>query len=148
MLASATDTDQPIGLSTAEVSSQQKRYGKNRFTYESQHRIFRLLFDVFREPMFILLIVACVLYFVLGEVSEGVMMAITMVIVAAISIYQDVKSSNAIDALRQYAEPKVKVIRNGKGQVISSEELVPGDIIVLEEGMKVPADSTVIQSND
>ena len=148
MLASATDTDQPIGLSTAEVSSQQKRYGKNIFTYESQHRIFRLLFDVFREPMFILLIVACVLYFVLGEVSEGVMMAITMVIVAAISIYQDVKSSNAIDALRQYAEPKVKVIRNGKGQVISSEELVPGDIIVLEEGMKVPADSTVIQSND
>jgi len=148
MAVRAINIDQPVGLSQAEAALQQKKYGKNVFQYEAQHRIYRLLVDVFREPMFILLVVSCALYFLLGEAGEGIMMAIAMVIVAAISIYQDVKSNNAIDALRQYAEPKVKVIRDGKGQVISNEDLVPGDIILLEEGMKIPADAIVIQSND
>ncbi|HEV8504956.1 MAG TPA: cation-translocating P-type ATPase [Chitinophagaceae bacterium] len=148
MSGTTINIHQPFGLSQAEVALQQKKYGKNILQYERQHRIYRLLFDVFREPMFILLIISCALYFLLGEVSEGIMMAIAMVIVAAISIYQDVKSSNAIEALRQYAEPKVKVIRDGRGQVISNEDLVPGDIILLQEGMKIPADAIVIQSND
>jgi len=148
MPVTVTNIDQPIGLSQVEISSLQKKYGKNIFQYEKQHRIVRLLFDVFREPMFILLIVACALYFILGEVSEGIMMSITMVIVAAISIYQDVKSSRAIDALRQYAEPKVKVIRDGVERITATEDLVPGDVMLLEEGMKVPADATVLQAND
>lgn len=98
--------------------------------------------------MFLLLIIACVLYFVLGNNAEGVMMAAALLMVAAISIYQEARSSRALAALEQYTEPKVKVIRDGNEQVVSSEDLVPGDIILLEEGMKVPADANILQSND
>src|SRR5690349_2936408 len=94
----------PTGLSQTDIPLLQRKYGKNIFHFKRQHRIGRILFDVFREPMFILLIIACALYFILGEVSEGIMMTITMVIVAAISIYQDVKSTKAIDALKQFTE--------------------------------------------
>jgi Ca2+-transporting ATPase len=71
-----------------------------------------------------------------------------MVIVTAISLYQEVKSSWALDALNQLTEPRVTVIRNGQQEVISDEDLLPGDVMLLEEGMKVPADAVVIQSND
>ena len=98
--------------------------------------------------MFILLVIACSLYFILGEVGEGVLMAIAMVIVTAISLYQEVKSSTALDALKQLTEPRVTVIRNGQQEVISDEDLLPGDIMLLEEGMKVPADAMIVQSND
>lgn len=136
------------GLSSQEVLLLQKRYGKNIFRSARQNRLLRILWDIFREPMFILLLIACSLYFILGNTSEGIMMAVAMVIVTAISLYQEVKSSRALEALKQFTEPKVKVIRNGREQVISNEELVPGDIMLLEEGMKIPADAVIMQSND
>jgi Ca2+-transporting ATPase len=136
------------GLLIQDIPPLQKQYGKNRLQPGSSHRLVRILIDIFTEPMFILLVIACSLYFVLGEVSEGVLMAIAMVIVTAISLYQEVKSSRALDALKQLTEPRVSVIRNGQQEVISNEDLLPGDVMLLEEGMKVPADAVIIQSND
>ena len=137
-----------LGLLPQEIPLLQKQYGKNRLHPGASHRLLRILIDIFREPMFILLVIACSLYFILGEVGEGVLMAIAMVIVTAISLYQEVKSSRALEALQQLTEPSVTVIRNGHQEVISDEDLLPGDIMLLEEGMKVPADAVVIQSND
>ncbi|TMI71205.1 MAG: cation-translocating P-type ATPase [Bacteroidetes bacterium] len=148
MPGAVININKPDGLSQTEIAVLRKKYGKNIFSFERQFRFLRLLLSVFREPMFILLIVACTLYFILGEISEGIMMAITMAVVAAISIYQDVKSSKALDALKQYSEPKVKVIRDSTEVTILIEDLVPGDIMLLEEGMKIPADAIVIQAND
>jgi Ca2+-transporting ATPase len=136
------------GLLPQEIPFLQKQYGKNRLRPGAGHRLLRILIDIFREPMFILLAIACSLYFILGEVGEGVLMAIAMVIVTAISLYQEVKSSRALEALKQLTEPMVMVIRNGQQQVISDEDLLPGDIMLLEEGMKIPADAVIIQSND
>ena len=112
------------GLLSPEIPLLQKQYGKNRLHPGASHRLLRILIDIFREPMFILLVIACSLYFILGEVGEGVLMAIAMVIVTAISLYQEVKSSTALDALKQLTEPRVTVIRNGQQEVINDEDLL------------------------
>jgi Ca2+-transporting ATPase len=136
------------GLSTADVDLRRQQYGKNIFQKGTSHRFFHIAWDVAREPMFILLVIACSLYFILGEISEGVLMLVAMILVAAISLYQEVKSTHALEALKQFTEPTVTVIRNGKHINLIAEELVPGDIMLLEEGMKIPADATILQEND
>ncbi|MFM9911675.1 MAG: cation-transporting P-type ATPase [Chitinophagaceae bacterium] len=136
------------GLSAQQIPSLQQQHGKNIFHAGSSRRFIHIVWDTVKEPMFILLIIACSLYFILGEISEGTMMLVAMAIVAAISLYQEVKSTNAVRALRQYAEPKVCVVRDGKELIIDAEDLVPADILLLEEGMNIPADAIVLQKND
>ena len=136
------------GLSHDQVILLQKQYGRNRLKVDAEYRLLRIIWNIVREPMFILLAIACALYFILGNNSEGIIMAVAILFVTAISLYQEVKSSRALQNLRQFVQPGVMVIRDGKEQQITIEELVPGDIMLLEEGMKVPADAAVIQSND
>src|ERR1019366_3445426 len=136
------------GLKEKEIARLQERFGKNVFTLEKSRTAVHISLDILREPMFILLIVACTLYFILGKTSEGWMMMGAMLFVAAVSFYQEVKSTNALQALKELTEPKIVVIRNGTHTTISSTELVPGDIMLLEEGRKIPADGRIIQEND
>lgn len=136
------------GLPVQQVSFLRQQYGENVFHAESSRRFIHIIWDIVKEPMFILLVIACSLYFILGEVSEGIMMLVAMVLVATISLYQEVKSSNAVKALKQFTEPKVTVVRDSKEMIISTEELVPGDIMLLDEGMKIPADAIILQEND
>jgi P-type Ca2+ transporter type 2C len=136
------------GLSSLQVTESQKEYGKNIVQKTSSRRFIHIVWDILKEPMFILLIIACALYFILGEMSEGIMMLVAMVIVAAISIYQEVKTGNALNALQQFTEPKIKVIRDGVETIISTEDLAVKDVLIVEEGMKIPADAVVLQAND
>ncbi len=136
------------GLTHNQVSLLQKQYGKNIFRAGKEYRFVRIMWGIIREPMFIMLVIACSLYFILGQISEGIMMAVAMAIVTTISLYQEVKSSRALESLKQFTDPQVTVIREGIEVLISNEELVPGDIVLIEEGMKIPADAIVLQSND
>lgn len=136
------------GLSVQQITVLREQFGKNIFQAGPQRRFIDIVMGIVKEPMFILLVIACSLYFILGEISEGLMMLVAMSIVTAISLYQEVKSSSALKALQQLTEPMITVIREGKEIVVATEELVPGDIMLLEEGMKVPADAIVLQEND
>lgn len=136
------------GLTHREVVSLREQYGKNIFYAEPPRRLYHIALDLFREPMFILLILAAVLYLFLGDAGEAAMMLTATLLVGAISVYQDAKSTNAVKALQQFTQPQVSVIREGKQLTIISEELVPGDIIILEEGMHIPADADILQQND
>jgi Ca2+-transporting ATPase len=136
------------GLDEHDIPALQEEYGKNIFEKEYSGTFFRILRDIVKEPMFILLAIACSVYFILGESNEGFLMAAAMVFVAAISIYQENKSAKALKALKQYTEPKVTVIRNGQEKVIETENLVPGDVMILEEGNNIPADAVIIKAND
>ena len=136
------------GLKQSDIQPLLKRFGKNIFEPEHRRGFLLIVWDIFKEPMFLMLLAACSLYFILGESNEGLLMLAAMFFVTAISIYQETKSSKALAALRQYTEPKITVVRDGKEQVILSEQLVPGDVMVLEEGNRIPADATIIQSND
>ena len=136
------------GLTQVEIQSLQLQFGKNKFEAEPQRRFLHIVLDVIKEPMFLLLVFASTLYFLLGETSEGILMVVAMSLVTAISLYQEVKSSKALETLQQLTAPGVIVIREGKEINILTEDLVPGDIILLAEGMKIPADAIVLQEND
>lgn len=136
------------GLSAVEVLSLREQFGKNIFQSSPPRRMWHIVRDLIKDPMFILLLVACFLYFILGEASEGVMMLVAIILVAAISIYQEVKSSHAVEALKQFSEPKIEAIRDEHIVVINAEELVPGDVVLLKEGMKIPADAIILNAND
>ncbi|OQY95580.1 MAG: hypothetical protein B6D37_05250 [Sphingobacteriales bacterium UTBCD1] len=136
------------GLDEQEVSSLQQEYGKNIFEKDSSGTFINILWGILREPMFILLAIACSVYFIIGEISEGFLMAAAMIFDAAISFYQENKSAKALKALNAYTGPKVTVIRNGEETIIDTENLVPGDVMMLEEGNNVPADALILQSND
>ena len=148
MSGKVTYIENLTGLRKMDIPVLQERWGKNIFHAERPRRFFHVLYDVVREPMFILLVAACVIYFVLGKSGEGWMMMAAMLFVAAISFYQEIKSTNAIAALKEFTEPKVVVIRDGEEMMIHSAELVPGDVMLLEEGNKIPADARIIQEND
>ena len=136
------------GLSQLQIPALSKQYGKNVFRTDSSRNLVHIIRDIIIEPMFILLAIACSLYFILGEMNEGFMMLVAIAIVTAISLYQEVKSSNAVKALQQFTASGVRVIRDGKKGMIPAEELVPGDIMLLDEGMNIPADAVILQEND
>ena len=136
------------GLSDAEVRQLIPQFGKNLFKDRSGGGFLNSLWNIIKEPMFIMLFIACSIYFILGESSEGILMGVAIFFVAGISFYQEVKSTRALQALKQYTEPKIVVIRNNREQIIFSEDLLPGDIMKIEEGKKIPADGDILQAND
>lgn len=136
------------GLSHTEIVLLQQRYGRNVLPTEKSRHLFHIIRDVVLEPMFVLLSAACVIYFLVGQVTEGLIMLAAIMMVTAISIYQEARSNKALRALRQLTEPKVTVIREGVQSSVASEDIVPGDILVLEEGDKIPSDATILRAND
>ncbi|HEY0611839.1 MAG TPA: cation-translocating P-type ATPase [Chitinophaga sp.] len=136
------------GLSEDEIPHLQQLHGRNVFHATPSRGFFSVLSGVVKEPMFILLLAASLFYFILGNSSEGYMMLAAISLVTAISLYQEVKSSRALQALRRYTAPGATVIRNGKERLINTEDLVPGDIVVLREGDLIPADGLIITAND
>ena len=136
------------GLSTDEVKRLLLLYGKNVFQAAHTRNFIVIIRDVVVEPMFLMLLAACLLYFILGDIAEGITMLVAMLLVSSISVYQETKSSRALDALKKYTSPKVVVIRNSAEEMINTEELVPGDILLLEEGELIPADAEIVTAND
>lgn len=136
------------GLTDMQVEQARKQYGANLQGLTDKGGFISSLKDIAKEPMLILLLVACVIYFITGNINDGIFMASAIVFVAAISLYQDSRSRNALAALKLLTQPHSKVIRNGETIEINSDEIVVGDLMVIEEGSAVPADGIIIQSND
>ena len=140
--------DQIRGLTDGEVIASRKRSGSNVQDLKTKSGFVTALIDIVKEPMFILLLVASTVYFITGNTSDGFFMASAIVMVSAISLFQESRSRNALAALKQLTQPHSKVIRNGQTFNINIEEIVEGDMMVIEEGTAVPADGIIIQSND
>ena len=144
-----TDSKTTItGLSDEEVSQSRMQNGTNSLQHQEKNQLLISLLDIVKEPMFLLLVAAASIYFITGDFGDGIFMSLAIVLVTSISLYQESKSRNAIDALKKLSQPKSKVIRNGKIVDIPSEEIVLGDYIQLEEGHFIPADGSILQSND
>lgn len=136
------------GLTDDEVAASRARHGANLQEVKHKTGLTGSLKDVVQEPMFLLLVAASIIYFITGNNSDGIFMLSAIVIVSAISLYQDSRSRNALNALKLLTQPNSKVIRNGQTIEVSSDDIVIGDILVIEEGTAVPADGVIIQSND
>lgn len=136
------------GLTDLEVETSRKKYGSNTLTYKSENGFLDALKSLAKEPMVILLLVASSIYFMSGNVGDGVFLAVAIVLVASISLYQDSRSRKALDKLKALTQPNCNVIRNGEVIGIPSEQVVIGDSLMVEEGTLIPADGTIIHSND
>ena len=136
------------GLSDTQVSQSRNQHGNNSIEIQEDRVFWHVLKEVVFEPMFILLLAACIIYFFVGQYVEGIIMLVSIFIVAGISLYQEYRSQNAIQALRKLSAPKSNVLRNGITVQIPTEEIVVDDILLLEEGEVIAADGLIISAND
>jgi len=136
------------GLTNEVAKDLQKKFGKNELANKKKENLFFKIRDVLFEPMFLLLIVASAIYFVLGEARDGIIMLVFVVAIITIDVIQEWKTDKTLDALKELSSPHIKVIREGKETEISSVDLVPGDIMIISEGVKVPADGRIMKCND
>lgn len=136
------------GLSTDEVTASRNKNEINSLEHQKKNHFLISVIEMIKEPMFLLLVAAAGIYYITEDYGDGIFMTAAIFLVAAISLFQEARSRNAIDALKKLTQPKSKVIRNGAVIEILSEEIVLGDIIQVEEGTFVPADAEILQSND
>ena len=136
------------GLNEVEVEQSRIKNGFNSTDHQKKNHLLSSITEMFKEPMFLLLLTATSIYFITADYGNGIFMAVAILLVSTISLYQESKSRNAIEALHKLTQPKSKVIRDGELIEIPSEEIVLGDYIQCEEGTFIPADGIVIQSND
>lgn len=141
-------TSDPIhaGLTSAQVKQHLDTDGYNELEGSKSRSFWTIIFGVVREPMFILLVACGALYMFLGNIQEGVMLLGFVLVVMGIEFYQERKSEKALDALKDLASPRAIVIRDGIQTRIPGREVVRQDVIVLQEGDRIPADATVLKS--
>jgi Ca2+-transporting ATPase len=136
------------GLTSAEATKLQEQYGKNELTPQSKEPLWKKVFHIICEPMFLLLLVAAIIYFFLGEPRDGAIMLIFVLGIISIDIIQEFKTDRTLNALKDLSAPHVTVLRDGTEQKIGSADLVPGDVMMIWEGVKIPADGLVLRCND
>ena len=136
------------GLDDKQVLDAKEKYGHNQLSYKKENGFFDALKSLAKEPMLILLLVAAAIYFISGDMGDGIFMLSAIILVSAISLYQDGRSRNALEKLKKFTQPHCKVIRNGEVVEIKSEELVVGDSLMIEEGTSIAADGIIVHSND
>jgi Ca2+-transporting ATPase len=136
------------GLTLKEASEILQKEGYNELPSSKPKSIFKIAFGVVKEPMFLLLVACGTLYLVLGDLQEGLMLLSFVFVVMGIEFYQEKKTEKALDALKDLASPRALVIRDGETIRIPGKEVVTGDIVVLQEGDRVPADAIVIKSTN
>jgi Ca2+-transporting ATPase len=137
-----------IGLTNAEVEQSRIENGINSIEHQDKNNLLFSIIEMVKEPMFLLLLTATAIYFITADYGNGIFMGVAILLVSTISLFQESKSRNAIEALHKLSQPKSKVIRDGELVEIPSEEIVLGDCIQTEEGTFIPADGIIIQSND
>lgn len=128
------------GLSFDEVNERKKQYGENIFSKVEKKSIFRKLLDQLSSPLVFILVIAFSVTFALQEFVDSGVIAFALLIAVAVGFIQEGKASNAFEKLSKSQEHIAFVVRDGKKIQVSSEELVPGDIVELQSGMQVPAD--------
>jgi len=131
------------GLSEAEAAARLLADGPNSLPAGEERTFWRLLAEVLRQPMFILLMVSAALYLALGDMGEGLTLLSFVVVVVGITIVQEARSERAVAALRNLTSPRAQVLRGGEPRTIPASELVVGDVIRVGEGDRVPADAVL-----
>ncbi len=134
------------GLNTSEVQKRLSSFGYNELPSEKPKNIIGIAIEVIKEPMFLLLITCGCLYILLGDINEGIILLSTIFIIIFITFYQYQKTEKALNALKNLSSPRSLVIRNGKEIRISGREVVPDDVVILNEGDRVSADGILIDS--
>src|SRR5690349_15463853 len=131
------------GLSEDEAQARLKRDGFNELPRAAPRTPFRIVLEVIREPMLILLLCGGVVYFVLGDLEESIILLVFGMVSIVITVVQETRTERVLEALRGLTSPRALVIRDGERKRIAGREVVSGDLIVLSEGDRVPADGVL-----
>lgn len=142
------ESDPGKGLTTSEASKRLEKYGPNELIEQGAKSPWKILLDQFTETMVVILLIAAIISLVLGEYVDFIAIIVIIILNALIGFRQEYKAEQAMAALKKLAVPMVRARRNGHVVEISSTELVPGDIVMLEAGNIVPADGRVTESHN
>jgi P-type Ca2+ transporter type 2C len=144
-MARKTGFQEHVGLTSSEAARILGEEGPNELPSSQQRGSLRIALDVMREPMFLLLVACGIIYLAVGDLQEALMLLAFVFFVMGITLYQESKTERALEALRDLSSPRALVIRDGTQQRIAGREVVRGDIIVLAEGDRVPADALLLE---
>src|ERR1051325_7712858 len=136
------------GLSEAEATARLKREGANELPQEQRRTSLRILRDVLREPMFALLLGAAVIYLVIGELLDAIVLIGFATTSVSIALIQEARTERILESLRDLSSPRALVVRDGAERRVPGREVVRGDVVVLAEGDRAPADATILESQE
>ena len=134
------------GLSTMEATERLARYGSNHLKEKPKRGLIALFFDQLKDMLIYVLLGAAVITLVIGEYADAVIILLVVVLNAVIGVVQEYKSEKAIEALKKMSSPKALVRRDGEEKEIDSEQIVPGDIVIIDTGRYIPADVRLIET--
>jgi len=143
-LLNINDIENLPGLSEADAEANIKRYGLNELPSSKKKSVLNIVFEVLKEPMFLLLVACGSIYLLLGDVQEAIMLLSFVFVIMGITVYQENKTEKALDALRDLSSPRALVIRDGQQKVVAGKFIVKDDIIILKEGDRIPADAILL----
>lgn len=138
-------SDREKGLDRQEVLERRAKQGANRLKEQESKSIGQMILGQLNDPLILILIAAMAISILLGEVGDAVIIVTVVVLNAVIGVIQEGKAGKAVEALKKISCPQAIVIREGKSVKVSSEELVLGDIVLLEAGNMVPADLRLLE---
>jgi Ca2+-transporting ATPase len=139
-------SSEKAGLSNKEVEFRLSKFGRNRLVAKKKTSILGHFISQFKEMMVLILISAGIIAFLLGETIDACIILFVIILNAVIGVIQEYKAEKAVEALKKMMNPHATVLRNGEEKIVLAEELVPGDILILEEGTRLPADARIIES--
>jgi Ca2+-transporting ATPase len=140
-------TDASVGLSNELAAEQFRKVGPNKITGTASRKWWKIMLSQFNNLLVILLIVASLLSFQLASYRDGIVLAIIVILNAFIGFYQDWKSENILQSLKNLIAEKCTVIRSGKSRQIPVQDIVPGDVVIINEGDGIAADMRLLESN-
>jgi P-type Ca2+ transporter type 2C len=136
------------GLSEADAQARLKTEGYNELPRTDRRTPLHIILEVLREPMLALLIGGGLIYLILGDLKEALILLGFATLSVVITVVQETRTERVLEALRDLTSPRALVIRDGERKRIAGREVVRGDVVVLAEGDRVPADAVLIQSHD
>jgi ATPase, P-type (transporting), HAD superfamily, subfamily IC len=143
-----TVVPQWVGLSDEEAAQRLVRYGFNEVPSAQERKFWRIAIDVLKEPMLLLLIGTGGVYLLLGDPMEAAVLLVAIFGIIGITLYQERKTERALHALRDLSSPRALVIRQSVRKRIAGREVVPGDLLVISEGDRIPADGIILESRN
>ena len=136
------------GLQPADVKQRLMQYGLNTIREQQQATALRLFLNQFRSPLVLILIFAAIVSLMVGEWTDASIVLVVVFGSAVLGFAQEYRASNAVEKLRSRITIKSSVLRSGQPQMLSSEQIVPGDVVLLSAGSLIPADGVVLTAND
>lgn len=137
---------QPEGLTEQEASERLKIFGGNELEEQASVSLLQIFFEQFRNLMVLVLLAATLISGLLGEITDALTILVIVFMNAILGFAQQWRAERSLDALRQLAAPQAKVLRDGRFQIISANRLVPGDLVEVDTGDRIPADARIIES--